>query len=154
VWVDRGGFESEPARLTTEVIGPNEPRLYRSRDHFQNFLDCVRTRALTIAPAEVAHRSASVGHLGVIAIETGRTIKWDPATETLIGDPAAERLLSHSYRRPCPAAGLKPGATRPRRDTPPSRRSWFSASACSPSRSRAPAVFAQARQPPRRSTRF
>jgi len=100
VWVDRGGFESQPAHLVHEVIGPNEKRLYRSRDHYQNFLDCVRSRAETIAPAEVAHRSASVGHLGVIAIETGRTIKWDPATETIPGDPAAERLLSRAYRKP------------------------------------------------------
>jgi predicted dehydrogenase len=100
VWADRGGFESQPAHLVNEVIGPNETRLYRSRDHYQNFLDCVRSRALTIAPVEVAHRSASVGHLGVIAIETGRTIKWDPATETILGDPGAERLLSRSYRKP------------------------------------------------------
>jgi predicted dehydrogenase len=100
VWVDRGGFESQPAHLVNEIIGPNETRLYKSRDHYQNFLDCIRTRALTIAPAETAHRSASVGHLGVIAIETGRTIKWDPATETIIGDPGAERLLARSYRKP------------------------------------------------------
>ncbi|MBP7568970.1 MAG: Gfo/Idh/MocA family oxidoreductase [Acidobacteria bacterium] len=100
VWVDRGGFEAEPAHLVNEVIGPNETRLYRSRDHFQNFLDCVRSRALTIAPAEVAHRSASVGHLGVLAIETGRTIRWDPATETIQDDPGAERLLSRAYRAP------------------------------------------------------
>ena len=83
-----------------EIIGPNEKRLYRSRDHFQNFVDCVRSRAVTIAPAEVAHRSASVGHLGVIAIATGRTIKWNPDTETIIGDPGAERLLSRAYRAP------------------------------------------------------
>ncbi|RPJ83792.1 MAG: gfo/Idh/MocA family oxidoreductase [Acidobacteria bacterium] len=100
VWVDRGGFESQPAHLASEIIGPNESKLYRSRDHFQNFLDCVRSRATTIAPAEVAHRSASVGHLGVTAIETGRKIRWDPATETIIGDPGAERLLSRSYRKP------------------------------------------------------
>ena len=100
VWVDRGGFETQPAGLVNDVIGPNETRLYRSRDHFQNFLDCVRSRALTIAPAEVAHRSASVGHLGVVAIETGRTIRWDPATETLLDDPGAERLLSRAYRAP------------------------------------------------------
>lgn len=100
VWVDRGGFESQPAHLVNEVIGPNETRLYKSRDHYQNFLDCIRSRALTITPAETAHRSASVGHLGVIAIETGRTIKWDPATETIIGDPGAERLLSRAYRKP------------------------------------------------------
>ncbi len=100
VWVDRGGFESQPAHLVNEVIGPNEKRLYKSRDHAQNFLDCVRSRALTIAPAEVAHRSASVGHLGIVAIETGRTLKWDPATETIIGDPGAERMLAHAYRAP------------------------------------------------------
>jgi hypothetical protein len=60
----------------------------------------VRSRALTIAPAEVAHRSASVGHLGVVAIEVGRKIKWDPKTEEVIGDPEAERLLSRAYRKP------------------------------------------------------
>jgi PAS domain-containing protein len=93
--------ESEArSQLVREVVGPNETRLTRSRDHYQNFLDSVRSRRLTITPAEVAHRSASVGHLGVIAIETGRTIRWDPATETLTGDPAAERLLSRAYRRP------------------------------------------------------
>lgn len=100
VWVDRGGLESQPAHLVNEVIGPNEIRLVRSRDHYQNFLDCVRSRALTIAPAEVAHRSASVGHLGVVAIEVGRKIKWYPKTEAVIGDLEAERLLSRAYRRP------------------------------------------------------
>jgi predicted dehydrogenase len=100
VWVDRGGFASQPAHLVSEVIGPGEIRLTRSRDHQRNFLDCVRSRAETIAPAETAHRSASVGHLSVIAIETGRTIRWDPATETILDDPGAERLLSRSYRSP------------------------------------------------------
>ena len=100
VWVDRGGFETQPAHLVHEVIGPNETKLIRSRDHYQNFLDAVRSRGQTIAPAEVAHRSASVGHLAVIAIETGRTIKWDPATEKILGDPEAERLLSRAYRKP------------------------------------------------------
>ena len=100
IWVDRGQFETEPASLKREVIGPEEIRLYKSRDHQQNFLDCVRSRAKTIAPAETAHRSASVGHLGVIAMEVGRKIKWDPATETILGDPEAERLLGHSYRKP------------------------------------------------------
>jgi predicted dehydrogenase len=100
IWVDRGEFETQPANLVSEIIGPDEIKLYHSRDHYQNFLDCVKSRALTITPCEVAHRSASVGHLGVIAIETGHRIKWDPAAETIIGDPEAERLLSRSYRKP------------------------------------------------------
>jgi predicted dehydrogenase len=100
IWVDRGGFEASPSDLVHEVVGPNEVQLYWSRDHYQNFLDCVRSRELTITPCEIAHRSASVGYLGVIAIELKRKIRWDPATETIIGDPEAERLLSRSYRKP------------------------------------------------------
>jgi predicted dehydrogenase len=100
IWVDRGGFETQPAYLVNEISGPGEIKLIKSRDHCQNFVDSVKNRALTIAPAEVAHRSASVGHLGVIAIETGRKIKWDPATETISGDAEANRLLSRAYRGP------------------------------------------------------
>jgi len=100
IWVDRGGFETQPAHLANEVIGPNEIRLIKSRDHYQNFLDSVKSRALTITPCEVAHRSASVGHLGVIAYETGRKIRWNPETETIGGDSEAERLLSRAYRKP------------------------------------------------------
>jgi predicted dehydrogenase len=100
IWVDRGWFETQPAYLVNETVGPNEIRLIKSRDHYQNFLDSVRSRALTIAPCEVAHRSASVGHLGVVAIATGRRIRWDPATEAIIGDPGAESLLQRAYRKP------------------------------------------------------
>jgi len=100
VWCDRGRLETNPSYLLKEFIGPNETRLYKNRDHYQNFLDCVKSRQQTITPGEVAHRSASVGHLGVIAMELGRKIHFDPATETVIDDPEAIRLLSRSYRSP------------------------------------------------------
>jgi len=100
VWVNRGEQAAHPVSLLQEFIGPNEKRLYKNRDHYQNFLDCVKTRCKTIAPCEVAHRSASVGHLGVIAIEVGRKIHWDPQNERIINDDEANRLLSRSYRKP------------------------------------------------------
>jgi len=100
VWVDRGGLEAHPAHILNDFIGPDETRLYMSRDHYQNFLDCVKSRRQTITPIEVAHRSASVGHLGVIAMELGRKIRFNPETETIIDDPEATRLLSRAYRSP------------------------------------------------------
>lgn len=100
VWCDRGGFQTYPKELANEFIGPNEIKLYKSSDHYQNFLDCVKSRQPTITPCEVAHRSASVGHLGVIAIKTGRKIRFDPGKEKIISDPTAERLLGRSYRSP------------------------------------------------------
>ncbi len=100
IWVNRGGLEANPPHILNEFIGPEETRLYKSRDHYQNFLDCVKNRRQTITPIEVAHRSASVGHLGVIAIELGRKIRFNPETETIINDPEATRLLGRAYRSP------------------------------------------------------
>jgi predicted dehydrogenase len=100
IWCDRGGLEAHPAGLLDEYVGPDEIRLIYSRDHYQNFLDSVRSRRPAITPCEIAHRSASVGHLGVIAIELGRKLKFDPQTETILNDPEADRLLSRSYRNP------------------------------------------------------
>lgn len=100
IWVNRGAQETFPPEIWQERIGPGENRLTKSRDHYQNFLDCVKSRKKTITPIEVAHRSASVGHLGVIAMELGRKLRWNPETETIVNDPEATRLLGRSYRSP------------------------------------------------------
>ena len=101
VYIDRGApVTTEPKSIAKDVIGPGEIRLYDSRDHKRNFLDCVRSRQLTIAPVEVAQRSISVGLLGEIAMLMGRKIKWDPVKEEIIGDPGAGALLGRSYREP------------------------------------------------------
>lgn len=98
VWVDRGGLESSPATLLREQIGSDETPLLRSPGHHRNFLDSVLNRRPTVAPAETAHRSASIGHLGMIAMRTGRKIRWNPATEQIIGDATASRMLGEVPR--------------------------------------------------------
>lgn len=101
VHVNRAGLDaSDKNLLRPEEIGSGDIRLYESNDHFQNFLDCVRSRKTTIAPVETACRSVSVGHLGEIAMLTGRTIRWDPVREEITGDPGASALLGRSYRKP------------------------------------------------------
>ncbi|MEP6756859.1 MAG: Gfo/Idh/MocA family oxidoreductase [Chthonomonadales bacterium] len=100
VWVDRGGFDANPKSLLAEKIGPDEHQLFRSPGHHRNFLDCVKSRQTTLAPAETAHRSASVGHLGQIAMQLGRKLHWNPDNETFAGDPAATRMLSTPMRSP------------------------------------------------------
>ena len=100
IHVDRGRSASDPPALLKEVIGPDEIKLYESRDHQQNFLDCVKSRKETITPIEIAHRSISVGLLGEIAMLTGRKLKWDPEKEIFPGDDGANRLLSRAFRGP------------------------------------------------------
>jgi predicted dehydrogenase len=100
VWVDRGGFDTEPKSLMQEKIGSDEINLYRSNNHVGNFIDCVISRKPTITPAEVAHRSASLGHLCVIAIALGRKIRWNPDTEQILDDPSAATMLGRAKREP------------------------------------------------------
>ncbi len=99
-WIDLNG-QSDPPGLYDSVIGPEEIRLYRSGgNHMANFLECVRTRQEPAAPVEVGHRSATVCHLGVIAMRLGRKVRWNPAAERFPDDPEAERLTDRAMRAP------------------------------------------------------
>jgi predicted dehydrogenase len=101
VWVSRSGSDaSDKSLLEAHVLGPGDIRLYKSSDHIQNFLDCIKTRQPTITPVETACRSISVGHLGEIAMLTGRKIRWDPEKEEILNDPGAFALLGRAYRKP------------------------------------------------------
>jgi predicted dehydrogenase len=100
IQVNRGKLDAEPKSVLDSVIGPDEVHLYQSDDHKGNFLDCVRARSETVAPAEVGHRSISVGLLGEIAMLTGRKLKWDPEKEIFLNDDGANRMLSRPMRSP------------------------------------------------------
>jgi predicted dehydrogenase len=102
-WIhtDRGNrLSASDPKILEEVIGENEIHLYKSENHWQNFVDCVHSGNQTIAPIESAYRAISVGLLGEIAMTTGQTIHWDPEKEEIIGNPMASRLLSRPYRKP------------------------------------------------------
>jgi predicted dehydrogenase len=71
-----------------------------AQDHMGNFLECVRTRAETHAPPEVAHLSCSLIHLGEIASRLERVLHFDPKTEKFRGDDEANGLLTKEYRSP------------------------------------------------------
>jgi predicted dehydrogenase len=102
IFVDRGrieitvgGEKQDPAK-----VGGGEIKLYASDNHHQNFLDCVKSRKLPVADVEIGHRSATVCHLGNIAVRTGRKIAWDAAKETIVGDADAAKMLTKEYRKP------------------------------------------------------
>jgi predicted dehydrogenase len=101
VWADRGRHDASSKEILNSEIGPNEIHLYRSDHHFRNFIDCVVSRKEPVAPAEVAHRSITICHLGNIAMRLGKSsLKWDPAKERIVGDAEANKMLSRPYRKP------------------------------------------------------
>lgn len=103
--VTRGVIRSTPEALLRERIRPGEVNLYASRSHSGNFIDCILESRETVCPPEVGHRSATIAHLGNIALRTGRGFRWDPQTETLTGDAEAVRLLDRPLRAPWDVVG-------------------------------------------------
>jgi len=108
LFVGRGRGINAPATLlasSPEILDAPAPAapvagIKTVANHWRDFLDSVRSRAETIAPAEAGHRAASVGHLAHTAILTGRKLRWNAATETVAGDPAANALLRPAFRAP------------------------------------------------------
>jgi predicted dehydrogenase len=103
VWVNRGSFEASNPEWEEFKQLPEKLRrvkLYESRNHQRNFLDCVKSRKPTITPVETAHHSTIPGHLGLISMLVGRKVKWDAAKERILDDEEASRLLTRPYRPP------------------------------------------------------
>jgi Oxidoreductase family, C-terminal alpha/beta domain len=89
------GRKSEPGPTLT-ADGPRE----EGPAHFQNFIDCVRSRQVENlrAPLEEGHLSTTICHLGNISYRLGRSVKFDGATERFVADAEADKLLGRAYR--------------------------------------------------------
>ncbi|HET6425913.1 MAG TPA: Gfo/Idh/MocA family oxidoreductase [Planctomycetaceae bacterium] len=100
IFVDRSKIVSTPGEILKESLADNAERLYKSKNHHQNFLDCIKSRELPICDVEIGHRSATVCHLSNIAARLGRKIQWDPVNETIVDDADAAAMVSRAYRAP------------------------------------------------------
>lgn len=100
VFVSRSEVRTEPEEIGKQPIAPTEINLYNSRSHQGNWIECIQTRKLPICDVEVGARSATVCHLGNIAVWLGRPIRWDPLKEQIIGDDEANRWLDRPTRAP------------------------------------------------------
>jgi predicted dehydrogenase len=90
--------DKNPDILKAEI--PKESRVTVSDNHFQNWVDCIKSREKPIADVAIGHRSATVCHLGNIAVRTGRKLLWNAEREFIQGDDEAQAMLSRPYREP------------------------------------------------------
>jgi hypothetical protein len=101
VLVSRGDrLETTPAKLKDQPPGPNDVRLYESRNHEDNWIQSIKTRTQPICPAEIGHRTATICHLSGIAERLGLPVKWNPAKEEILGNELASRWMDRPRRTP------------------------------------------------------
>jgi len=103
IFVSRGDLEGSPVEDLEKNPLPKDAieAIYngkRPTSHMANFFECVDSRKLPISDVFSHHRSLTTCHLANIAVRLGRTIKWDPAAEQIIGDDQARSMQGRKQR--------------------------------------------------------
>jgi predicted dehydrogenase len=88
IWVNRDQITASDPKLLAEPLPDGAVRLYNSKNHMENFFDCVKSRKAPICDAETGHRSATMCHLGAISMRTGLKLNWDAQAERFVGENA------------------------------------------------------------------
>ncbi len=96
----RSSFDASDRNLLRTQLKDSDIKLYESKVHEKNFIECVKSRKPTITPVDVAHRSTSICLIGGICLKLGRKLQWDPKTEKFVNDDEANKLLSYDMRKP------------------------------------------------------
>ena len=85
--------DKEAIRLETHVASA-------IRAHMLDFLKAIDSRTQPVSDIEQGHISAASCILANNALKLGRTLQFDPATMTVVGDKEATKLLRRPYRAP------------------------------------------------------
>jgi len=93
-------LKEQVARAEEEYLQDARVKLYRSRNHVADFLECVKSRKRPVTHEEIGGRSAICCHLMNLAYRHHQELDWDPRQFTFTagtGDPA---WLTRNYREP------------------------------------------------------
>ena len=93
-----GSFRASDQRVWKQELKPDDERVYESKGHVRNFIDCVKSRKETVCPVEMAIRCDTIAHMVDVAAQTGRVINWDPKAERIVDDEEAAKMLTRPYR--------------------------------------------------------
>ncbi len=104
IFVNRGKLtgalvEALKEKPIAEEILINLRKGKRLDSHMGNFIECVRDRSTPVSDVDSHHRILTTCHLANIAMRLGRNLKWDPKTEQIVGDDAANAWQSREQRK-------------------------------------------------------
>jgi hypothetical protein len=101
-------YHNHPGMGNLQVVGtPGQPRdpkpipTYKGKGGIHgDFIECCKTREKPFRNVEFATHTMTVCHLGLIAYELRRSLKWDTIKQEFPGDEEANRFLDRARREP------------------------------------------------------
>ena len=85
---------SKPSLIT----GEPSTKLYVSKNHHMNWVECIQSRKEPITPVINGHHVFAACSIGWIAMKLKRPLKWDAKAERFIGDDEANSMLRRAER--------------------------------------------------------
>lgn len=108
IFVNRAKLVGKPVEELADNPLPDDAvsKIYRSlpiegegrEAHWANFMHAIENRVLPISDVHSHMKMLNVCHLAGICCRLGRKIKWDQATEQIVGDDLAASMMSRPYR--------------------------------------------------------
>jgi len=100
LFTDYGKHEVVPEGNLLEDAAPPERSLASSPGHEREWLDCIKTRQQPSCNVNYHYKVDLALTLGNLAYKLGRSVRFDPQTEKIIGDEEAVKLARPVYRDP------------------------------------------------------
>lgn len=98
--ISRSFLDSKPGEIATTVMTPGEVQLYKSDDHYTDWLNGIKSGKQPICDVETGHRTSSLCCVANIAYWLKRPLEWDPAKENFKNDKEADGYVKASIRKP------------------------------------------------------
>ena len=76
----------------------HQPDNQNIKELWADFIDSIEQKRRPACDIENGHLATNLSLLGVLSYKLGRSIQWDGATEKIIKDKEANKLLSRKYR--------------------------------------------------------
>ncbi|WP_027078792.1 Gfo/Idh/MocA family protein [Maribacter antarcticus] len=97
--VSRGFIETTPTNILVPNSGVPKELFKDQGNHYQNWLDTIKTRKEPICSVETGHRSATICNVANIAYELGRPLEWNPEKEKFKDDAQANKMRKRKRRK-------------------------------------------------------
>jgi predicted dehydrogenase len=91
-------MEREVTLTEREYLADAKIKVYNSKSHFQDFLDCVQSRKRPICDVEVGASSVIACHVMNFAYHYGANARWDPARSRFAKGGSSKWLTRDRYR--------------------------------------------------------
>lgn len=96
--ISREFYRSDIQGLTEFKLRGDDQALYRSENHYQDWVDAIKNRTRPVSDVETGHRTASLCNIVNMAYTLERPLKWAPSHEQFIDDDDANTMLSRAFR--------------------------------------------------------